>query len=626
MNVESTSQVAEKFEYKADMKRLLKLIVHSLYTNPEIFLRELVSNASDALNKIRFKSLTDSNIQDKNAELNISIKLDKDSNVFIIEDSGIGMTKAELINNLGSVAKSGTFDFMQNITNEQGQIDSNLIGQFGVGFYSVFMVADEVKVESKSYLPNEPAAKWVSKGDESFEISDSDKTTRGTRISFKLKEEYKEFAEDWKVKSILKKYSNFVDYPIYVGEEKTNAIAALWQKKKDELQQEEVEEFYKFVANDFQSPLDWLHLNIEGNVEFKALLFVPQTAPPALFSPEYQKALHLYVNKVFIQEDAKELLPEYLKFVRGVVECNDIPLNVSREITQSSPLISKIRSILTGKILGLFEDWAENDKEKFRKFSLEFGAMFKTGISSDFSNKDRILELIRYESTHTKNDEFTSLAEYVERMKEKQTEIYYLSGNSKESLDRNPNLEYFRKNDIEVLLLSDPIDVFVTPNIFEYKGKQLKSIEKADLNFIEEKPENESEENTSDDSKTKLIETIKSVLENRVEDVKESKRLVKSPVTLVVGSQGLDTQFEKMMQAMDKNYTSSKKILEVNVSHPILQNLAIILEQDPESQIARNIIEQLYDSALLMEGYLRTPNDFIERMYGFMYDATSNLK
>jgi len=613
-----SNQTTEKYEFKADMKQLLHIIIHSLYTHPEIFLRELISNASDALNKLRIFRLTNSDIISPEEELKITIELDKDNKVFSIEDTGIGMTKDDLIYQLGTIASSGTLNFIQKLKEQKGQVDVNLIGQFGVGFYSVFMVTDEVTIETLYAEKGSTGWKWVSNGTEDFTISPSERTKRGTKISFKLKEEYKEFAEEWKIKDILNKYSNFVDFPIYIGNERVNKVEALWHKKKEEVSEEELFEFYKFIAGDYQQPLGDLFLNIEGNVNFKAILFIPQTQPNMLFGDSRDKTLHLYSNKVFIRDDDKEILPEYLRFVKGVVDSEDIPLNVSREVAQSSPAMAKIRNVLTTKILNLLEEWAENDKEKYYKFYKNFGSIFKTGINTDFTNKNRIIELLRFETSALPRGEMTSLKEYVSRMKADQTEIYYISGSHLDIVEKNPNLEYFKKNNIEVLFLTDTIDIFTIPYIREYEGKTLKSIEKADIK-IENNAQNEVQ--ISQEQKEKLIEKFKKVLGDKVENVVPSVRLVNSPVTLVVGEQGLDPQLEKMMQVIDKDFTVSKRILEINLLHPIINNLLQKLEGGNE-EIVEDAINQLYEGALLIEGYMKNPVDFVKRMNRFIEEAT----
>ncbi|ANT64784.1 MULTISPECIES: molecular chaperone HtpG [Prosthecochloris] len=613
-----------EFEYKAEMKQLLNLIVHSLYTHPEIFLRELISNASDALSKARFSQLT-GQASEGDGELKISITVDKESRSFVIEDNGIGMSEEELIANLGTVAKSGTLGFMEALRQQQKEkeIDANLIGQFGVGFYSVFMVTDEVVVETRS--EGHDACRWTSSGGGSYTIEKIDRKERGTRISFTLKEDAAEFAEEYRLEGIIRKYSNFVDFPVYLDGKKANSVAALWQKSKNELKDDEVNEFYKFISVDYQDPLDYLHVSVEGVVSFKALLFIPQEAPMDMLYQQGALENHgpqLYVKKVLIQNECKDLLPEYLRFISGVVDTEDLSLNVSREVVQSSPVMMKIRQILTSKLLGWFETMAGEQPEKFRRFYKAFGPIIKIGLNTDFTNREKLIDLLRFESTLTDEENYVTLKDYVGRMGDEQKEIYYLSGESRKELLNHPNLEYFRKKGIEVLLLTDPVDVFVIPSINEYDKKPLKSIEKADIDFS--KDETGEKESVSKEMVAPLLHVFRETLGDKVEDVAESHRLVSSPVTLVSGKDAMDSQVERMMKMMNKDGSApvSKKILEINPSHPIIRNLASRCMVDDKDPILRSSIVQLYESALFLEGGLESPVDFVSRMNELIEAAT----
>ena len=610
-------RTAETREFKAEMKQLLHLIVHSLYTHPEVFLRELISNSSDALNKLRFRRLTDTNIRQPEAELAVRIAVNTDTLEFSIEDTGIGMTREELIENIGTVAKSGTLEALKAIREQQQQLDGNLIGQFGVGFYSVFMVTDNVVIETCPATPDAPATRWESDGGGSYTVSGSDMTSRGTRISFTFKEEHKSFATISGITSIVKKYSNFVDFPVYVGDERVNVQQALWQKRTAEITDEEANEFYRFITSDYRDPLGWTHVAAEGTIECKALIFMPAEAPQLDYDWR-EKSMHLYANKVMIQEHSKELLPEYLRFVRGVADTPDLPLNVSREVAQTSPVMTKIRAILTGKILGMLEDWAQNDGEKFRTFTKSFGSHLKLGANADFTNKDRIVNLMRFESSLRPAGDLVSLKEYVERMQDGQTEIYYLSGDNRAALEKNPNLEYFTGRNIEVLLLSDPVDVFTVPYLHDYEGKTFVPADKADvqLDVVSESSENDKE------SKMRLFSRFREILGEAVEDVVESKRLVQSPATLVAGSAGLDPQMEKMMKMMDKGFQGSKKVLELNLNHTLIKNLTSRLEADASDPLVELCARQLYEAQLLAEGTQINPADFAARMTEIMTKAT----
>ena len=613
----------QEFEYKAEMKQLLDLIVHSLYTHPEIYLRELISNASDALSKVRFNALTDQDILDKEAELAIRITIDSKEMTFVIEDSGVGMMEEELIANLGTVAKSGTLSFMQSLKEQQKQLDGNLIGQFGVGFYSVFMVTEEVTVETRSARLDSQGYRWRSSGQGTYTIENIDKTERGTKISFKLKEEHKEFAEEYRVEQIIKKYSNFVDFPIYLGEKQVNSITALWQRSKSELKDEEVNEFYKFIANDYNDPLDFLPVSVEGMVTFKALLFLPKEAPPEMLYRQSElenRGPQLYVKKVLIQNECRDLLPEYLRFIAGVVDTEDLSLNVSREVVQSSPVMAKIRQILTSKILGWFETLSKDQPEKFKTFYKAFGPIIKIGLNTDFTNRDKLIELLHFESTKTDEGGYVTLREYTERMGADQKEIYYHSGSSRSQLLAHPNLEYFQDMGIEVLLLSDPVDVFVIPSIHEYDKKALKSIEKADIDFSKQK--REKAEPLAENLLAPVLQLFRETLGEGIEDVIESQRLVNSPVTLVSGKDGLDSQMEKMMKMMQSAMPATKRILEVNTSHPIIRNLAGMIMADANNPLIRTAMKQLYEGALFLEGGLDSTTAFLSRMNELIEAAT----
>lgn len=614
----------QEFEYKAEMKQLLHLIVHSLYTHREIFLRELISNASDALNVVRFRQLTDKTSLDYDAPLEIKITVDKENNTFSIEDTGVGMTRGELINNIGTIASSGTLRFLKQMSAQNKPIDASLIGQFGVGFYSVFMVTDEVTIETRYAKADSRGFRWKSVEGGRYTIEEIEKPTRGTKISFTLRDDAKEFSEDFRIKNIIKKYSNFVDFPIYVGDEKCNSVSALWQKRKEDVTDDELQEFYKYISNDFQPPLGHLHVALEGSVNFKALLFIPESSPLGLFKETEPKGLHLYSSRILIQDHCKDLLPRYLSFVEGVVDTEDLPLNVSREVTQSSPAMSKINKVLTGRVLSLLEEWAANDAEKYAKFYKNFSSLLKTGVNTDFSNKEKLIDLLRFESSALEPGTFTSLKEYVSRMKDDQQEIYYAAGENREALERNPNLEYFKKHGIEVLFLIDTVDVFIVPSIPEYGKKSLKSVDKADISVPQEEKAQENAKDLNEKVAFSFLGTFKEILVDKVEDVVASKRLVDSPVTLVVGEKGLDLQTERMMKMLNKQYPVQKKIMEVNLSHPLIKNLWERHQKDIRDPWLQRCILQLYEGALLLEGNLTEPTEFVSRMIEVMEHATKN--
>ncbi len=614
-------EAAQEFEYQAEMKQLLHLIVHALYTHPEIFLRELISNASDALNKVRFRQLTDRDVADPDASLKIEITLDPEQHTLTVEDTGIGMTRQDLIERIGTVASSGTLEFLAELQQAGQPLDAQLIGQFGVGFYSAFMVAEAITVETRHADPDARGYRWHSKGEGRFTVEEIDRQRRGTRVVLALKDDATAFSQEHRVRQVIQKYSNFVDFPIFLGGVQVNKVRALWREPAGRIDDEALEAFYQFIAHDPTPPLGHLHLSIEGRVSFKALLFVPAQAPPGLFRDEYERTLHLYAAGVFIQDDCKALLPEYLRFVRGVVDTEDLPLNVSREVTQSSPVMAKINAVLTGKVLGLLETWAGQDADKYATFFEHFGQLFKTGLTTDYAHRDRLVELLRFASTNTEPGASTSLKDYAARMPEGQQAIYYLLGDRREALERNPHLEYFRKKNLEVLLLADPVDVFVMPALTEYDGKPFRSIEKADLDLPpDEDLQKEALEEAAVDA---LIARFKTTLGDRVEDVVASKRLVDSAATLVVGAQGLEAQMERVMKMMHRDFAGARKILEINPAHPLLKNLARLHEAGGHDTLLEQAIVQLYEGALLIDGNLPAPTDFVARMTALMVEATA---
>ena len=613
-------EALEEFEYQAEMKQLLHLIVHSLYSHQEVFLREVISNASDALNQVRFRQLTDKDIVSPDAPLRININVDSKTQTFSIADTGIGMTKEDLVARIGTIASSGTVNFLERLKEEGKPFDANIIGQFGIGFYSVFMVTDQVVIETRHADPESKGCRWESTGESKFTVEEFPREERGTKISFKLKDDAKEFSEEYRINEIIKRYSNFADFPIHVNGEQVNTISALWQKNRNEVTDEELEEFYKFISDDFNPILGHLHLAIEGQVNFKAMVFVPETAPFNFMRGEDLRSLQLYANRIFIQDDCKELLPEYLRFVAGVVDTEDLPLNVSREVTQVSPVMGKINNVLTGRILSLLEDWAKNDHEKYDKFFTNFGLLFKTGLSTDFGNRDRLIDLLRFESTKTEKGKLTSLKDYLAGMQEDQKEIYYLTGESRVAVELNPNLEYFRKRGTEVLFFIDPADIFNIPQLHDYDEKPIKGIETADLDLKSDE-ESKADSLTEEESKS-LISLFKETLGDKVEDVVESKRLVDSAATLVIGASGMDRQMERMMKMMNQDIPGSKKILEINPSHPLIKNLAHIHDNKADESILKSCVLQVYEGALLIDGNMDSPTEFVARMTEIMEHAT----
>lgn len=601
---------AEEFKFQAEMSQLLHLITHSLYSHREIFLRELISNAADALSKLHFKSLTDQNLLGDDQDLKIQIDVDEEAKTLVISDNGLGMTKEELIENLGTIAKSGTAGFVNQLTGDAKK-DVELIGRFGVGFYSVFMVADEVSVLTKGY-DDDQGHLWVSNGTGSFTIEPTE-AQRGTKISFKFKEDAEEFASKWRIESIIKKYSDFVSFPITLNGETTNQSKALWARPKSEVSEEEYKEFFNYLNHGGGEPMSHLHLDAEAPVQFKALLYIPSEPAAHLFNPEERESkLNLYVKRVFIQNDCKELLPPWMRFVVGVVDSEDLSLNVSREVTQHGPVMAKINSYLTKKVLGQLKDWAEKDTEKYEAFWKHFGNYVKEGIYGDFANKEKLLELYRC-ATSAYPERLNGLAEYVERMKPDQESIYYVYGKNLQAIENSPNLEYFKKNEIEVLYLTEEIDEIVLAQVGAYKEKQLVTIDQSDLK-LDEKDETQKEDEPLDEgAKEQIIERFKKTLEGRVGDVIPSKRLVDSAATLVAPKDGMGANMERMMKMMDQNFEGSKRVMEINLSNPLIQNLVSLLEKAPEDGLIDDCIEQLYEGAALLEGNLEDPTKMVPR-------------
>ncbi len=609
----------ETFEYKAEMNQLLNLIVHSLYTHPEIFLRELISNASDASNKVRHLEITDESILDRHKELTIKIEVDEKAETFSIEDAGIGMSRDDLIENIGTIASSGTLKFLEKMKTDKDKV-GDLIGQFGVGFYASYMVTDEITIETRHADKDSVGLRWTSSGQGGYSIEEIDRKERGTKISFKLKDEFKDFSKEYKIKETIKKYSNFAVFPIFVGKEKVNTIEALWTKKKKDLKDEELNEFYKFVANDWEDPLAHLQLSLEGvGSTFKALLFIPQKDSFDLMRTQEHKTVQLYANKIMIVEDCKELLPEYLHFIRGVVDTADLPLNVSREMVQASPVMQKIKTTITTKVLQWLDKMAKKDTEKYDKFYKTFGKLFKYGINSDFTNKDKVIDLLRFETSTQDEKTSSSFKDYVGRMKEDQKEIYYITGESRAQVENNPNMEYFKKHETEVLFLIDPVDAFIIPSIPEYDGKKIKAIDKGDIDLKEDEKSKDTEKNTLSGA---LIDLFKETLKEQAQDVKISKRLVDSAVTLVATADGADKHTEQLMKMMGQDVPKSKRILEVNAEHPVIRNLSKRYIANDKDPMLEKCIVQLFQSAQLIDDELTSKSEYVKRMMEIMEEAT----
>lgn len=622
---------AQRYEFKTEIKQLLDIITHSLYTSREIFLRELVSNASDALDKMRFEQTRSATIKDPDLDLQISITVDEDARQLVIADTGIGMTLDELVENIGTIAHSGSAEFIRQAMADQAN-SSNIIGRFGVGFYSVFMVADQVTIRTRSFNPDTKAVEWTSDGMGTYTVSElNEDFPRGTTITVHLKEDGKEFAEKNRISSVIKKHSNFISFPILVQGEKANTVQALWRENKFSVTPEQYTEFYKFLTYDHEEPLDTLHLSVDAPVQFSALAFVPQRSQDTFGFDRDNYGLDLYVRRVMIQNKNKDLIPEYLGFVRGVVDTEDLPLNISRETLQENLLIRKIATTLTKQILSHLKKLGQ-DKDRYTKFWKEHAKRFKLGYS-DFANQETFGELLRFNSSrHEDKDGLISLDEYIDAAKDGQKEIYYISGPSREAVEQNPHLEIFRAKGLEVLYLYEPVDEFVMDSLRTFKEFNVKATENADISSIEkyadssekkDGPEELSNEETRD--MDRFVKRVQEILGDRITEARISKRLSQSPSCLV-SPDGSTSQMHKIMQLVTKDASIPKKIFEINQDHKLVRNLLSVFASNERDEFVTTVIEQLYESALLMDGYLADPHKMVSRLNRLLEDSSAWYK
>ncbi len=630
-----STDTRETLGFQAEVKQLLDLMIHSLYSNKEICLRELVSNASDAADKLRFEALSDPALYENDSDLGIRIAFDKAARTITVSDNGIGMSREEVISNIGTIAKSGTREFFQSLTGDQAK-DANLIGQFGVGFYSAFILADKVTlVTRRAGLGSEHGVRWESGGAGDYTIETVTREKRGTEVTLHLREGEDEFLSGWKLREILRRYSDHITLPILMkkedwdkdkGEnvvtdedEKVNQASALWARPKNEITKEQYEEFYKHVGHDFEPPLAWTHSKVEGRQEYTQLLYIPGRAPFDLWDREHRHGIKLYVRRVFIMDDADQLMPAYLRFVRGVIDSNDLPLNVSREILQQSRDVEAIRSGSVKKVLGLLDDLAENEKDKFTTFWTNFGRVLKEGVGEDFANRERIAKLLRFSTTQTDSEEQTvSLADYVARMKEGQEKIWFVTADSFAAAKNSPHLEIFRKKGIEVLLLADRVDEWVVSNLTEFDGKPLASVAKGDLDLGKLEDEQEKVEQEKDaESFKELTDRIGKALGEQAKEVRVTHRLTDSPACLVADEHAMGMNLERMLKAAGQKVPGSKPILEINPQHPLVQRLKYEAEGGRFDDWSR----VLFDQALLAEGgQLEDPATFVKRLNTLMLD------
>ncbi|HDR1408920.1 TPA: molecular chaperone HtpG [Pasteurella multocida] len=630
----STNQETRGFQ--SEVKQLLQLMIHSLYSNKEIFLRELISNASDAADKLRFKALSAPELYEGDGDLKVRIRFDEEKGTLTISDNGIGMTRDEVIDHLGTIAKSGTKEFLSALGQDQAK-DSQLIGQFGVGFYSAFIVADKVTVKTRAAgVSADKAVLWESAGEGEYSVADIDKKERGTEITLHLREDEKAFLNDWRLREIIGKYSDHIGLPVEIlakeyddeGKEtgikweKINKAQALWTRAKNEISEEEYQEFYKHLSHDFTDPLLWAHNKVEGNQEYTSLLYVPAKAPWDLFNREHKHGLKLYVQRVFIMDDAQVFMPNYLRFMRGLLDSNDLPLNVSREILQDNKVTSALRKALTKRALQMLEKLAKDDAEKYQRFWQEFGLVLKEGPAEDFGNKETIAKLLRFASTHNdSSQQSVSLEDYVARMKEGQKAIYYITADTYVAAKNSPHLELFNKKGIEVLLLSDRIDEWMLSYLTEFDGKPLQTISKADLDLGDLADKEEDSQKAQDEQYASFVERVKTLLGERVKEVRLTHRLTDTPAVVSTGDDQMTTQMAKLFAAAGQAMPEVKYTFELNPEHGLVQKVAEIAD---EQQFA-DWIELLLEQAMLAErGSLENPVAFIKRMNTLLGKLTSH--
>ncbi|MDH4872662.1 molecular chaperone HtpG [Pseudomonas sp. BN515] len=625
----------ETLGFQTEVKQLLHLMIHSLYSNKEIFLRELISNASDAADKLRFEALAKPELLEGGADLKIRVSFDKDARTVTIEDNGIGMSRDEVIAHLGTIAKSGTADFLKNLSGDQKK-DSHLIGQFGVGFYSAFIVADKVDVFTRrAGLPAAEGVHWASKGEGEFDVATIDKAERGSRIVLHLKADEAEFADGWRLRNVIKKYSDHIALPIELPKEQhgeeapaeqewetVNRASALWTRPRTEVKDEEYQEFYKHVAHDFENPLSWSHNKVEGKLEYTSLLYVPARAPFDLYHREAPRGLKLYVQRVFIMDQADQFLPLYLRFIKGVVDSNDLSLNVSREILQSGPVIESMKSALTKRVLDMLEKLAKNEPEQYKGFWKNFGQVLKEGPAEDFANKEKIAGLLRFAATSDESGEQSvSLADYIGRMQEGQDKIYYLTGESYSQVRNSPHLEVFRKKGIEVLLLTDRIDEWLMSYLSDFDGKGFVDVARGDLDLgkLDSEEDKKAQEEVAK-AKEGLIERLKQVLDEQVSEVRVSHRLTDSPAILAIGEQDLGLQMRQILEASGQKVPESKPIFEINPAHPLIEKLDGEQDEDRFGELSHILFDQ---AALAAGDSLKDPAAYVRRLNKLLVELSA---
>ncbi len=602
---------AKKHEFQAEVKQVLDIVINSLYTDKEVFIRELVSNASDALEKLRYIQLTEKEVYDEDLPLEISITTDDKENTITIEDHGIGMTGDDLKDNLGTIAHSGSKAFL-NAVKKGADVNQNLIGQFGVGFYSVFMVAQSVEVYTHNWTKTAKSLLWKSDGSDTYEIESAKGVRGGTKIVVHLKDEDKEFSNSERVKHVLTHYSSFVQFPIKLNGEQINNIQPIWMRNKSEITNEEYGEFYKFQANAFDEPTYRMHFSSDAPIEINALIFAPKMNPEQMGFGKVDPGVSLYCKKVLIDSNPEGLLPDWMRFLKGVVDSADLPLNISRESMQDSALTNKIGQVITGRFIKMLEDESKKDADKYKEFYKNFSIFIKEGVAADFKNRAQLANLLRYESSATEKDELTTLKDYVDRMKEEQKEIYYLYAPNRETIDNGPHLEAFKAHGIEVLYLYEPVDEFVMTSLGKYADKDIVSADNSDIE-LDEVAGKKKKALSKKDSES-LCEWIKETLGESVNDVSVSKRLVDSPAIALNADKVMTPSMRRMMKAMKQDVNMQNSVnLEINTKHELIKNLSALKDNDADT--AKLVAEQILDNALISAGYLEDPRDMVSRVY-----------
>ena len=633
------AQEKETMNFQTEAKQLLQLMIHSLYSNKEIFLRELIANASDAIDKLRFEALSDASLLSEDSDFRIRVDIDKDRRTITITDNGVGLTRDEAVTHLGTIAKSGTSQFFESLTGDQ-QKDAQLIGQFGVGFYSAFIVADQVTVESRSaHARVEDSVRWISRGEADFEVENISRETRGTSVTLHLKTDEDEFLDSWRLKNIVKKYADHLSVPVLMEKEvmgaeddeadnykpefeTVNDAKALWLRSRSEVSDEEYQEFYKHVAHDWQDALTWSHNKVEGKLEYTSLIYVPGKAPFDMWSREAPRGLKLYVQRVFILDDAEQFLPLYLRFVKGVLDSADLSLNVSREILQQDPNVTSMKNALTKRVLDALEKLAKSDGEKYQLFWTEFGQVLKEGPAEDFNNKEKVAGLLRFTTTTSEGqDQTQSLDDYIARMKEGQEKLYYVTADNYGTASSSPHLEVFERKGIEVLLLHDRVDEWLMSHLTEYDGKQFQDVARAtlDLGDLADEEEKEAQEAAEKENEA-LVERVKAALEDKVQEVRISHRLTDSPGCLVTGDDEMGMQMRKMLESAGQAVPDTKRIFELNPNHPLVERLDAEQDESRFSELATI----LYDQSALAEGtQLEEPAVYVQRINKLLLELSS---